>query len=103
MAPEDLEEVLPVLQRCRDTRPLARYRSAGEMAGALGLSTGGHPHVSWRDCPICRLRAEIERDIESGGGYGGGPRFKGSASSYFWAVVAVLTAATVLVWWIAVR
>lgn len=107
--------VSPVLARCLDPRPLARYRTAGELAVALGVGAAGSgaatdEHSDYQehvDCPLCRLKSEIERDALAGGrggertapGAGGSP----AAVSYAWLIAAVLAVACVVVWWMALR
>ncbi|PKQ28185.1 MAG: hypothetical protein CVT63_04075 [Candidatus Anoxymicrobium japonicum] len=54
--------VQSAVSRCLDANPLARPRSAGELALTLGISTCDEPPHSYRDCPICKLKEEIARD-----------------------------------------
>lgn len=109
--PAMLDEVRPVLTRCLDPRPLARYRSAGELARALGLDAfcagTGDGADEYRDCPLCRLKGEIQRDGLSGRVRG--DRIPGStidgarAVSYAWLIAIALAVACVVVWWMALR
>ena len=50
------------LRRCLESNPLARPRSAGEMAEAMGLTAPAEEDNHFRDCPVCRLKEEIARE-----------------------------------------
>lgn len=101
--PEELGESRRVIARCLDDRPLARYRSAGELAEALGLSTTGWEHEDYRDCPLCRLKSELAKDV---GNVAAGRRESGwglPVSAYPWIAIIALGVAALLVWWLALR
>ena len=102
--PEGLGELRPVLARCLDEQPLARYRSAGELAGAMGFDPEQWLYEEYRDCPLCRLKSELERDA----GRGSKRRRAGLAAAvgelqYRWVAIVALAAVTFLVWWLALR
>jgi hypothetical protein len=102
--PEALGGNRGVIARCLDDQPLARYRSAGEMAGAMGLDPEQWLYQEYRDCSLCRLKSEIERDAARGSKR----RRAGLAAAagglqYRWAAILALAAVTFLVWWLALR
>ncbi|MBU4489841.1 MAG: hypothetical protein KKE79_04320 [Actinobacteria bacterium] len=104
VVPEGLGELRPVLARCLDEQPLARYRSAGELAGAMGLDPEQWLYEEYRDCPLCRLKSEIERDAT----LGSKRRRAGLAAAagelpYLWTAIMALAVVTFLVWWLALR
>lgn len=113
--PDALAGVRPVLMRCLDPRPLARYRTAGELAVALGVgaagsgaATGEHSdYQEHSDCPLCRLKNEIERDAPAGRcreeGLPGAAHSASPVVSYAWLIAAALAVACVVVWWMALR
>ncbi len=90
-----------VLERCLERQPLARYRSARELADSLGLRPEEWLYEEYRDCPICRLKEEIQR--------GASPRASAMGSTdaawvkYAWAAIVALAVVTALVWWLALR
>lgn len=98
--PEDLEGLRPLVWRCLDRQPLARFSSAGELAAELGHNPGGWAREEYRDCPICRLQDEIMKDAEAGDAkkkpdIGFFDRYE----SLIWAAI-VLMAATAVVFWL---
>jgi serine/threonine protein kinase len=105
--PAGLGDLHPVVARCLERRPLARYRSAGELAGAFGLSPDRRPCREYRDCPLCQLKEELQHEAA-----GCGRSVRCSArpparwddrARYVWISIAVLAFAVVLVWWLALR
>ena len=105
--PRVLDEFACVLTRCFDPRPIARYRSAGELSSALNLDTGSAvPDAGMdecRDCPLCRLKGEIQGDALRGEGRGGRTADGERAIPYAWLIVMALAVACVVVWWMALR
>ena len=101
--PEGPEGSRPVLARCLDERPLARYRSPGEIARAMGFDPEQWLHEEYRDCPLCRLRSELER--ESARGEPGTRAYARGTSRipYQWVAILALAVVTFLVWWVALR
>jgi serine/threonine protein kinase len=105
--PAGLGDLHPVVARCLERRPLERYRSAGELAGAFGLSPDRRPCREYRDCPLCQLKEELQHEAA-----GCGRSVRCSArpparwddrARYVWISIAVLAFAVVLVWWLALR
>jgi len=101
-----------VLSRCLDERPLARYRSAGELAGALwpGLSPADEPggaEEGFHDCPLCRIKRELERHTVAGTlreyRQAGAAPVRSPAVAYGWMVALALAVACAVVWWMALR
>ncbi len=97
----------PALARCLERAPLARYRSAGELASALGVSRADEEPCARRDCPICQLKERIQREQA---GRARGPsavpdagRGVRAPAGCFWALVATLVVAVALVWWMVLR
>ncbi|MFH1150516.1 MAG: protein kinase [Actinomycetota bacterium] len=119
-------ELASVVACCLSEQPLARYATAGELAGALGLSTDEHGPDDRDGCPICRLKEEVSaraparsgfrpgqpgdtirgeeapagherREVEAPGGPSPG------LGRYAWLMIAALALATLLVWWAAFR
>jgi len=64
--PGELGTHRTVISRCLDPRPLARYRSAGELAEALGLRSSDWEYDDHHDCPVCRLKAELQSGLAPG-------------------------------------
>lgn len=58
---ELLREIPPEILKCLDAEPLSRHRSVSELAASLRLR-GEPAALAWRDCPVCRLKREIERE-----------------------------------------
>lgn len=59
----DLLTRLPAeLSKCLEKQPLSRHRSVSDLAASLGYVPATAVE-SWRDCPMCRLKAEIARDM----------------------------------------
>jgi serine/threonine protein kinase len=54
-----------LISRCLLDDPLARPRTAGELLGLMGDAPGAR-EPAMRDCPICRLKREIEHDLGLG-------------------------------------
>jgi serine/threonine protein kinase len=118
----------PVLSNCFAEDPLARPRTAGELRSALGMAPLAQP-CTFRDCPVCRLKEEIARDMRSrpvtvlgrmralaGGAPGRADRGRDSAQAEHpgrpgpaidpiipWIAIAALVLATLVVWWMAFR
>lgn len=105
--PREIAELSPVLECCLDPRPIARYRSGGELAVALGLDAGAAGQdactVEYRDCPLCRLKSEIHRDVLHGEGRSGRPVDSEGVVQYVWLIAIALAVACVVVWWMALR
>ena len=101
--PELPERQRPVIARCLDPQPLQRYRSAGELAGALGLAGADGEYTGYRDCPLCRLKEQLELEGRRGLDTGSRPSSPGTRAAYAWLVVAGLAAAALLLWWLALR
>ncbi|MBU1670626.1 MAG: protein kinase [Actinobacteria bacterium] len=111
-------ELASVVACCLSEQPLARYATAGELAGALGLSTEPHEDDAG-ECPICRLKDEIgvrpfegRSTSEAGRSEDSDPHHvttfrastsKGLPGRYAWLMIAALALATLLVWWAAFR
>ena len=105
--PEELGDLQPVIAQSLERHPLARHRSARELAGALGLQTEEWLHEEYRDCPLCRLKEEIQRDT---GARAWSVPYASETSPretpwvrYAWIVIILLAVATTLVWWLALR
>ncbi|MDD5447932.1 MAG: protein kinase [Actinomycetota bacterium] len=87
---------LPVLMRALDPSPLARYKTAGELKEAMGFDLGQPAEDTYRDCPLCRLKAQIAREqLEKE------PMWEKRTNFAFWVAVGVLAALTIIVWLIA--
>ena len=93
--------------RCLERQPLARYRMARELSGALGLETGGWVHDEHRDCPLCRLKEQIQSEraggARSSASLPGGWLPPPGLARYAWAAIAALAVAAAVVWWLALR
>jgi eukaryotic-like serine/threonine-protein kinase len=107
LLPAELGDLHPVIARCLERQPLARYRSAGELADALCLWPDAQPSLDYRDCPLCRLKAELQREAarrEYGATYQGVRSARRSDwARYVWVAVIALAFITALVWWLALR
>lgn len=104
MYPEEAGEMRGPLARSLDPRPLARQRTAGDLAGELGLAHDGAGDTELRSCPLCRLREELQREAGLGRKKGAGPRAEPTVSiAYPWLIAAALAATALLVWWFALR
>ena len=108
------------LSRALHPQPLARYRCAGDFAGALGLMTVEVPH-DYRDCPLCRLKQELQLEESNGDRPGVSMRpsmaDKGDAPAdnfvqqedaaqwarYVWIAIVVLATLAAVIWWMALR
>ena len=90
--PQDLDAAAAA--RALDPQPLARYRSAGELASALEMQPADLLEDDYRDCPLCRLRQEIQRESSPG---------PTPWETYVWSAIIVLAIAAALVWWLALR
>jgi eukaryotic-like serine/threonine-protein kinase len=106
--PEGLGDLEPVIARCLDPQPLVRYRSAGELADALGMSPSQWLYQEYRDCPLCRLKEEIQREAAAGAWsvpYASGRQPLQAADwvRYAWIAIAAMAFAAALVWWLALR
>lgn len=105
--PAELGELYPHIARCLERQPLARYRSAGDMADALGLRSDGQPCQEYRDCPLCLLKEEIQ--LQAAGRDWSVP-YSGRRSPrqvdwvrYAWIAIIALAFAAAVVWWLALR
>lgn len=87
---------LPVLMRALDPNPLARYKTAGELKEAMGLNPSQPAEDTYRDCPLCRLKAQIVREKMEDE-----PMWEKKTNFTFWVAVGALVALTIIVWWIA--
>ena len=101
--PDMLEGQRPVIARCLDPQPLLRYRSAGELAEVLGLAGADREHAGYRDCPLCRLKEQLELEGRRGRDAGSRPPSPGMQAAYAWLAIAGLAAAALLLWWLALR
>jgi serine/threonine protein kinase len=101
--PEMLEGRRPIIARCLDPQPLLRYRSAGELAEVLGLTVADPQYTEYRDCPLCRLKEEIESEGRRAREKDRRPHQSGTRAAYVWLVIAGLAAAALLLWWLALR
>ncbi len=106
--PAGLVDHEPVIARCLDPQPLARYRSAGELADAIGLTSSQWIYEEYRDCPLCRLKEEIQREAAAGAWSlpsAGGPRPAQNVAwvKYAWIAIIAMAFAAALVWWLALR
>lgn len=102
--PEELGDYRRVIARCLDVQPLARYRSAGEVAAATGLEAAECVHEGYRDCPLCRLKEDLRQGAEGRTGRWRADRWREtSAFSYVWLLVVALAVSTFLVWWFVLR
>lgn len=103
--PFGLADSRAVLERCLERQPLVRYRSARELADTLGLRPEEWLYEEYRDCPICRLKKEIQRGASSRSWTI--PAVVGSTDAvwvkYIWAAIVALAVGTALVWWLALR
>ncbi len=105
--PVELGDLYPVVARCLERQPLARYRSAGELADALGLRSDEQPCQEYRDCPLCRLKEELQQEAS---GRDWSVPYSGDRSArqtdwvqYAWIAIIALAFAAALVWWLALR
>jgi len=101
--PEGLGAHRPVIARCLDPQPLLRCRSAGELAGDLGLGEAQREYTEYRDCPLCRLKKELELEARPRPDPGRRTPSRGTAAAYAWLIIAGLAAAALLLWWLALR
>jgi serine/threonine protein kinase len=103
--PEGLEDRQAAVTCCLEAEPLARFRSAGELARAFGWVPDEWLYEDHRDCPICRLKSEVQRETSGAActipSYG---RDIGDTwVKYAWALIIALAVATAVVWWLALR
>jgi serine/threonine protein kinase len=106
--PAGLGETGPVIARCLDPQPLARYRSAGELADALGMNSSQWLYEEYRDCPLCRLAEEMQREAPQGDW---SLPFVGRRQpsqtvdwvKYAWIAIIAMAVLAALVWWLALR
>jgi eukaryotic-like serine/threonine-protein kinase len=106
--PAGLGDLAPVIARCLDPQPLARYRSAGELADALGMSSSHWLYEEYRDCPLCRLKEEIQGEAAASSWsvpYASGRRPARTVDwvKYAWIAIIAMAFAAALVWWLALR
>ncbi|MBN1290143.1 MAG: protein kinase [Actinobacteria bacterium] len=101
--PEDLGDLKPVVTRCLDKQPLARYRSAGELAAELGLNPADWTREEFRDCPICSLRDEIMNKRSQGSDSPAVEQeVRGKLETVIWITVGVMAAVVAVLWLLAV-
>ena len=114
--PEALGEIRGIVARCLDERPLARLRSAGELAAELGVDIGPPGGREFMDCPLCRLKRELSRRVMSEEARGAGDAEQGERCGTLraaagidyrrllpWALIVCLAAASVAVWLFALK
>ena len=108
------------LSRALHPQPLARYRCAGDFAGALGLIPAEVPH-DYRDCPLCRLKQELllEQSNSDRPAVSMRPSTAEKVDApadifvqqeetspwtrYVWIAIIILAILAVVVWWMALR
>lgn len=98
--PAGLPNKRDVLEKCLDPRLLARHQSAGVLADALQLGAENTARPACRDCPICRLKSEIEEDAAMSAAAGTWPA---ALSKLAWVAIAVLGAVALLLWLVLLR
>jgi serine/threonine protein kinase len=119
----------PQIAACLAAQPLLRPPSATDLMSSMDLPPGS-PLDTFRDCPVCRLKAEIARDLSARQGNvagrlrrffdegrlplmerpaAGRPRQEPAgptappAGRLVWAAIALLAVLTVVVWFLAFR
>lgn len=103
--PADLGPMRPIISRCIDKQPLARYRSSGELAEDLGLNLNECRGEEYLDCPLCRLRDEImeERKNENSIPFDSRAEEKIEVEPWVWVVICALTVAVMVLWLLVIR
>lgn len=103
--PSGLGLMRPVILRCLDKQPLARYRSTGELAADLGLNPGELRNEEYLDCPLCRLRDEIMAEKKNNNNVrpGGSVEKKTEVEPWIWLVVGALAVTAAVLWLLVIR
>lgn len=100
--PEELGDRRKVIARCIAAEPIARIRSAGELASCIGMQKDEWRGDIYRDCRICGLKEEILHGRPRAGGHGTSGT-GGGGGRLFWLIMAVLAVAAVALWWFALE
>ncbi len=103
--PGGLESRMPAVAYCLEREPLARFRSARELAEAFGWVPDEWLYDEHRECPLCRLKSEVQKEA-SGAAWtipSSGVKAGDSWVKYAWALIIALAVATAVVWWLALR
>lgn len=92
----------PALATCLEADPLARSRSAGHLAQAMGFAPADEP-CGRLECPMCRLKEQVRRERTGGRSTSATARDPAARAGCVWAMIAVTLVLAALVWWMALR